>query len=171
MTVVCITWLAESARSFACNSMVDPALAINDLTIVEGNAGTSVATFNVGLSPASSQTVTVNFATANNTASAGTDFVATSGTLTFAPGQTSRPITVTINGDTTFEPNETFLTSIFPAPRTRRSATTQGVATITNDDATAIIHQQRDVTEGNSGTTMRDFHGFALEYEQSNNYR
>ena len=60
------------------------------------------------LSPTSTQTVTVNFATANGTATAGSDYVAASGTLTFAPGVSTRPISVTVNGDTNLESTETF---------------------------------------------------------------
>lgn len=64
-----------------------PTLSINDVSQVEGNAGTSTFAFTVTLSQASSQTVTVNYATADNTATvAGNDYVAGSGTLTFAPG-------------------------------------------------------------------------------------
>src|SRR6185369_1739205 len=69
-------------------------LAINDVTITEGASGTSVANFTVSLSSASSNTVTVNYATADTTAVAGVDYVATSGTLTFTPGQTSRTLSV-----------------------------------------------------------------------------
>jgi len=112
-------------------------LVINDLAITEGNAGTSVANFNVLLSPASSQTVTVQYATANNTALAGTDYVLSGGTLTFAPGVTTQPASVTINGDTAFEPDETFFVNL-TSPTNATIADSQGVGTITNDDQPAI---------------------------------
>ncbi len=118
-----------------------PTLAINDLNIAEGNAGTSVATFNVILSPASSQTVTVNYATANNSASAGTDYVATSGTVTFAPGQQSRPISVTINGDTSNESNETFNVNL-SNPVNATIADNQGVGTIVDDDIPLLATEE-----------------------------
>lgn len=134
-----------------------PALAINDLTIVEGNAGSSVATFNVVLSPVSSQTVTVNYTTANNSASAGTDYVATNGTLTFAPGQTSKAISVTINGDTTLESNESFFVNL-SGPVNATIGDDQGVGTIVNDDGLpAISINDVSVAEGNSGTTNAIF--------------
>ncbi|HJU91301.1 MAG TPA: PQQ-dependent sugar dehydrogenase [Pyrinomonadaceae bacterium] len=134
-----------------------PTLAINDLTINEGNAGTSTATFNVLLSPASSQTVTVNYNTANNTASAGTDYVPTSGTLTFTPGQQSQPITVTINGDTAPESNETFNVNL-SSPDNATLGDDQGVGTITNDDGQiAISINDVSVVEGASGTTTATF--------------
>ncbi|HEU4769955.1 MAG TPA: Calx-beta domain-containing protein, partial [Pyrinomonadaceae bacterium] len=134
-----------------------PTLAINDLTISEGNAGTSVATFNVLLSPVSSQTVTVNYATANNTASAGSDYVAANGTLTFTPGQQSQPVSITINGDTTHEPNETLNVNL-SSPVNATIGDDQGVGTIANDDGLpAISIDDVNVTEGVSRTTTATF--------------
>src|SRR5436190_785039 len=70
-----------------------PSLAINDVTVNEGNSGVTSATFTVTLSASSTQTVTVNFASADGTAKAATkDYTAVSGTLTFAPGVTSKTI-------------------------------------------------------------------------------
>jgi probable HAF family extracellular repeat protein len=76
-----------------------PLLSIDDVGITEGNSGTSAAVFTVRLTEASSQTVTVSFATANGSATAGADYLATSGTLTFAPGQLTRTISVAVVGD------------------------------------------------------------------------
>jgi hypothetical protein len=151
-------YLARGASTiFRVQYSGGPALAINDLTIVEGNAGTSVATFNVILSPVSSQTVTVNYATANNSAAAGTDYVATSGTLTFAPGQTSQPVSVTINGDTTLESDETFNVNL-SSPVNATLGDDQGAGTIANDDGLpAITINNVSVAEGNSGTTNATF--------------
>ncbi len=67
-----------------------PSLSINDVTITEGNTGTTNAVFTVTLSAASTSTVTVNFATANGTATTPSDYTAQNGTLTFAPGQTTK---------------------------------------------------------------------------------
>jgi len=82
-------------------------LAIGHVAVHEGDEGTRVAVFNVSLSKASNYEVTVNFATAKGTA-LGTDFVARSGTVTFAPGATSRNVKVTITPDTLAEGNESF---------------------------------------------------------------
>ncbi|WP_283215005.1 Calx-beta domain-containing protein, partial [Methylobacterium trifolii] len=115
-----------------------PAFSINDVTAAEGNAGTTAYTFTVSLSAASGTTTTVNYATSDGTALAGSDYTATSGTLTFAPGTTSRTITVLANGDTVFEPNESFLVNLSGA--TNATITdTQGVGTITNDDPAPTI--------------------------------
>ncbi|HWH36055.1 MAG TPA: Calx-beta domain-containing protein [Acidimicrobiales bacterium] len=85
-----------------------PSLSISDTTVTEGDSGTLPATFDVTLSPASSQTVRVKYRTQGVTATANQDFFDTSGTLTFAPGETSKTITVAVAGDVTTEPDETF---------------------------------------------------------------
>jgi hypothetical protein len=136
-----------------------PSLSIGDVSVTEGNSGTSTATFTVSVSPASSQTVTVDYATANGTATAASDYVATSGTLTFPPGTTSSSIAVTINGDTTVEPNETFFVNL-SNPTNATLVDAQGAGTIVNDDAAALPTLSiNDVTatEGNSGTSAATF--------------
>src|SRR5262249_4883542 len=110
-----------------------PTVSINSVSQLEGNSGTTAYTFTVSLSAASTSTVTVNYATANGTASAGSDYLATSGTLTFAPGQTQQTITGYANGDTGYEPNETF-SVVLSAPTGADLGTSQGVGTIQNDD-------------------------------------
>ncbi|NOT57725.1 MAG: hypothetical protein HOP18_24230, partial [Deltaproteobacteria bacterium] len=91
---------------------VGSTLRINDVSKVEGNSGSSALTFTVSLSPVSAGAVTVNYATANGSAVAGSDYTATSGALTFTAGQTSKTVTVNITGDTTIEPNETFVVNL-----------------------------------------------------------
>jgi glucose/arabinose dehydrogenase len=151
-------YLARGSNSvFRVQYFGGPTVAVNDVTITEGNAGTSVANFTVLLSPASAQTVTVQYATANGTAFSGTDYAATSGTVTFTPGQTSQPVSVTINGDTTFEPNEIFNVNL-TSPVNATVGDSQGVGTITNDDTQpAISINDVAVTEGNAGTTLATF--------------
>jgi hypothetical protein len=111
-----------------------PVLAISDApAVTEGNAGTTAATFTVTLTPASDVTVTVHYATADSTANAGSDYNATSGTLTFAPGETVKSLTVQVNGDTTPEADETFLVNL-SAPTASTIGDGQGQGTINNDD-------------------------------------
>jgi hypothetical protein len=134
-----------------------PTLSINDVTVTEGNAGTATAAFTVTLSAAAAGTVTVANATANGSASAGSDYTATSGTLTFAAGETTKTVSVTIAGDTTVEPNETFVVNLSaPSGATLADATGQG--TITNDDVAPPVVPTLSiadvaVTEGNAATT------------------
>jgi uncharacterized repeat protein (TIGR01451 family) len=111
-----------------------PSLSINDVSVAEGDSGTTAATFTVTLSAASGQTVTVNYATADNTAEAASDYQATSGMLAFTPGDTNKTITVLVNGDTTFEQAETFFLNL-SSPTNATISDTQGQGTIINDDA------------------------------------
>jgi chitinase len=74
--------------------------------------GSSLAAFTVSLSSASTSAVTVGYTTSNGTATAGSDYIATSGTLTFAPGETSRTVAIIVNGDTTAEAKETFTVTL-----------------------------------------------------------
>ncbi|MBK7992200.1 MAG: SMP-30/gluconolactonase/LRE family protein [Blastocatellia bacterium] len=108
-------------------------LSINDVTQAEGNSGTSTMTFTVSLTPASALTVMVNYATSNTTAIAGSDYIASSGTLTFVPGVTSQSFSVTINGDRTTEQSETFFVNLTSAVN-GMIVDGQAVGTITNDD-------------------------------------
>ena len=114
-----------------------PSISINDMGVAEGNSGTTSATFNVSLSAASGQTISVNFATANGAATAGSDYVAASGTLTFNPGQTTNFITVAVNGDTTNEPDETFFVNL-STPTNATSKRAKGTGTILNDDGPTL---------------------------------
>ena len=132
------------------------ALSIDDITVTEGNAGTTSAVFTVTLSPASGQTVTVNYATSNSSASAPTDFTAASGTLTFNPGALTQTITVLVNGDTTPESNETFSVNL-SSPSNATIADGAGVGTINNDDTPAITIGNASIGEGDSGTRTLAF--------------
>jgi hypothetical protein len=100
----------------------------------EGNAGTKTFTIPVNLSNPSVQTVSVNYATADNTALAGTDYAPTSGTLVFPPGTTSGAVNVTVNGDTTVEPDETFFIRLTSGVNAFISIS-QSTVTIGNDDS------------------------------------
>jgi hypothetical protein len=133
VTVANFLDLVPDAQSNVC-PVGASSLSIDDVSVTEGNAGTTIATFTVTLSPISGQTVTVDFATADGTATtADNDYVATSGTLTFTPGTATQPIPVTVNGDTNLEPDETFLVNL-SNPVNATITDGQGVGTILNDD-------------------------------------
>jgi uncharacterized repeat protein (TIGR01451 family) len=146
-----------------------PALAINDVSVVEGDSLTTTATFTVSLSgPAPVGGVTFDIATADDAAQDGNpggednDYVAKAETgRTITAGNTSATFTVTVNGDINFESNETFLVNV-----TNVSGATiadgQGVGTILNDDcpvpAADIVISQVYGGGGNTGATFtRDF--------------
>ena len=116
-----------------------PSFSINDATVIEGNAGTVNAVFTVTLSAASGQTTTVNYATADGTATQPADYTSTTGTLTFTPGQTTQTITVLVVGETVPEANETFLVNLSGATNASISDN-QGIGTITNDDVPVTVN-------------------------------
>ena len=112
-----------------------PSITINDVSKNEGNGnGNTLFAFTVTLSAASGKTVSVNYATANGTATtADNDYVATSGTIYFSPGQTTATITVQVRAGKSKEPNETFFVNLTGASNATISDS-QGLATILNDD-------------------------------------
>jgi hypothetical protein len=130
---------ASASATIADNDTVVAATTISIQTtasVVEGNGGSKTVTLTVTLSAASASTVTVGYATANGTATAGSDYQATSGTLTFAPGVTTQTISITIYGDKTKEPNETFTVTLSnPTNATIASGAGTATVTITNDDS------------------------------------
>jgi uncharacterized repeat protein (TIGR01451 family)/MYXO-CTERM domain-containing protein len=149
------------ADGIATGTIVDndaaPTVSVNDVTVTEGDAGTVNATFNVTLSAASGQTVTVDYATANGTAVAPGDFVSTSGTLTFTAGTTARTFTVAVNGDLLDEVNETYVVSL-SNPTNTVVADGQGSGMITDNDAPPTLSiGDVAVTEGNAGPTTATF--------------
>ncbi len=134
-----------------------PSLSIGDVSLAEGNAGTTTATFTVSLGTASAKTVTLNWATAAGTAAAGVDYVTASGSRTIAAGATSATIAITVNGDVVDEADETFtLTLSNPVNATIADGSATG--TITDDDAPPTLSvNDVSVTEGNAGTTTATF--------------
>lgn len=110
-----------------------PGLRIGDVTIVEGNTGAANAVFTVTLSTATAEMVTVAYATANGTATAGSDYQDASGTLTIPAGQTSATITVLVNGDRLAEVSETLLVNV-SSPTNANIIDGQGSASILDDE-------------------------------------
>ncbi len=111
-----------------------PTLSITDVSMAEGNAGTTNAVFTVSLSAASAEIVTVSAVTSDLSANAGSDYTATGPTtITFAPGVTTQTFTVPVLGDTTAESTETFQVTL-SGPMNATIIDGVGVGTITNDD-------------------------------------
>lgn len=132
-------------------------LTVNDVTITEGNNGTKTAVFTVTLSPASSQTVTVDYATANDSAEAGSDYTAQSDTLTFTPGQVEQTVNIEIKGDADDEPDENFTLNLNHA-RNADISDGQGVGTIVDDDGlSSLTVADVNINEGNSSAAIARF--------------
>lgn len=110
-----------------------PAVTIADISIAEGDSGKKDATFHLTLSQPVRNSTPVAYTMTDGTARRGSDYEGSSGTIVFAPGETSKTLDVPVIGDTTAEANETFNVAISStlASVTRSS----GICTIVNDDA------------------------------------
>ncbi|MET0028792.1 MAG: Calx-beta domain-containing protein [Candidatus Thiodiazotropha sp.] len=111
-----------------------PVLRVGDASVSEGDSGTVVLNFVVSLSEAADGDVSVDYATQDVTASAGRDYAATSGTLTIPAPSTSGEITVSVMGDSDYEPTETFTLSLSNVSANALLVTATAVGTINNDD-------------------------------------
>ncbi len=115
-----------------------PVLKINDVKKEEGNNGYTLFGFTITLNPTSADKVTVKYATANGTASAGSDFIAVTPTeVTFNPNEISKKVNINVKGDSVMEKDETFFVNLSNAV----GATLfdgQGKGIISDDDATDL---------------------------------
>jgi co-chaperonin GroES (HSP10) len=119
-----------------------PTVSINDVSIAEGNTGTTSLVLTVTLSAASAATVSVDYATANGTAqTSDNDYQSASGTLTFNPGEVAKTITLSINGDPKTEDDETVFVNL-NNPVNATVADAQGVGTILNDDTLQLLLEE-----------------------------
>lgn len=118
-----------------------PTISINDVQVTEGNSLTTNATFTISLNRPHFKTVTVDYATElTGTATSGSDYQPTAGTVTFAVGETSKPATVLVIGDVSQEPNETFSVRLSNNTGAGISKFT-GTGTILDDDSPATTIQ------------------------------
>ena len=133
------------------NDDPQPSITIGSSFRLEGALGTSSdAIFNVMLSNTSFQTITVAFATTDGTATAGSDYVPISGTVTFNPGETTKSVAVSVLGDNIDEIHETFFVTV-SNPMNASIATGQGTGTISDDDGPTVSIGNSSITEGNTG--------------------
>ncbi len=123
-----------SNADFTITAPPTPSLVVEDLSVTEGDAGSSTASIRVTLTPTNpSQTVTVDYTTADASATAGADYTTTSGTLTFPPGQSLRTIPVPVLGDVLFEGDEAFVVNL-SNPQNATLLDAQGQVTIEEND-------------------------------------
>jgi hypothetical protein len=137
--------------------VVVPGVSISDATVTEGTGAPVAATFTVTLSPWFSQPVTVPFAVADGTATAGSDYAPTAGTVTFDPGQTSKTVTVLVTGDQVAEPTETFSVTLQPEGAIGAIRATGTGTILDNDGAATLSIGDAIVDEGNGGTVTVSF--------------
>jgi hypothetical protein len=141
------------------NNEVNPTLSIGNVTVTEGDSGTTNATFTITKSGSSDTVAQVSYATADGSATAPSDYQPTQGTVAFKTNETTKTITVGVAGDTTPEADESFVVNL-SNPSVALIADAQGVGTITNDDAApqpTFSISDASVTEGNTGTTNATF--------------
>ncbi len=144
-----------ASAPFTVTALALPSLAINDASVNEGNSGTANVNLTVTLSAANTGTVTVLVTPVDVSATTGSDYTASSVTLTFAPGETAKTVSASIIGDTAFESSETF-NFVLSSPTNATISDGTGTVTITNDDAappTSISVNDVTLSEGNSGQT------------------
>lgn len=156
ISLVMISTLLLLVTSVHVAAQQSPSISVRDVAVVEGNSGTTQATFVVALSAPTSQSVSASFATSNGTATASSDYNATSGALTFAPGEVEKPVVVLIKGDTVDEAQETYFLDISNVQNATVSSS-RGTGFIVDDDGPTISINDVSVTEGNSGTKAATF--------------
>jgi large repetitive protein len=115
-------------RRFECK------VTISDVSKKEGNSGTTAFVFTVSVSGSPLSTVTVDWATGGGTAPPVSDYVPANGTVSFAPGVTTRTVTIQVVGNSVPEPNETFFVNLSNPSPNAYLGDAQGVGTILNDD-------------------------------------
>ncbi len=143
---------ATLAKSQGVGTIIDddlpPTISIGDITVAEPIAGSFNATFIVSLSTPSGQPVSVNYSTADGSATAGLDYQAQSGLVTFNPGVTTQQISISINSDQLVEPNETFFVNL-TSPSNASFGDNQAIGTITSTAGVPTVSiLDKTVTEG-----------------------
>ncbi len=168
-----VTGIIESPLAFSTTSLnsytdilVLPVISLSPTfsNVTEGNTGTSVVTITATLSAASASTVMAIYSTSDLAAIAGSDYVAASGLLTFAAGETTKTFDILINGDTVYESDELFHINLSaPSGAVLPSNGAASVlASIVNDDVSLLPTISLSpsftiftmITEGNTGTRV-----------------
>jgi len=150
--------------------IVPATLSVGDAAILEGNSGTQYALVSVTLDAPAKKTVTVNYATAAGTATAGVDYGGVSGRLTFARGETSKTVAVPVYGDRLTEADESFTVNLSGA-QGARIGDGRGLVTVVEDEprlrvgdaAGTVVHH---VDGSVSGTTLYFTVSLAAAYDQ-----
>ena len=148
-----LRYVVQTTATTVVLSVVSNALSVGNATADEGGD----ATFSVTLSPAGGTTVTVGYATANGTAVAPGDYTAQTGTLTFAPGETTKTVTVPTAEDALDEDDEE-LTLVLSSPVGASIGDGSGTGQIADDDPTPTLSvADASATEGDGGVVAAGF--------------
>ncbi len=144
------------ARLAGWNGVPDVVLTVDDAAVQEGSAGSPTLTFTVTLTGTPASSVTLDYATADGTATAGSDYTAISGSLSFAAGQTKNTVTVPVTADLEDEAAETVELRLSNASGAAL-ADAVAIGTIRDDDDPTIAVSDVSVVEGDSGSTNAVF--------------
>ncbi len=147
-----------------------PLFSIDDTTIAESDTGSdSTGQLTVTLTPAMQSSVQVSYQSRNDTATAGADYTAVSGVLIFAPGETSKSITLTVHDDTAQDGGEIFYVDLMQSSAGTSILKQTGVVTITDNDTGALVLslQQSTVEEGRTATGVVSRNGTDGELQVS----
>ena len=147
---------AQFATVTITDNDAQPTIRIASASQIEGNSGTNNYAFNVTLSNPSVGIVTVNYSTADGTATAISDYTAATGIITFNPDETSKTINLTAKGDTTLELDETFTVNLSNATGGTISQAT-GIGTILDDDRPIIVLTVADANAAESKKNPAQF--------------
>ncbi|HEX7833738.1 MAG TPA: IPTL-CTERM sorting domain-containing protein, partial [Thermoanaerobaculia bacterium] len=152
------TILDGSATGTLQNDDAQRLISVNDPSVAEGDAGTTPLTFNVTLDAPATSTVTVDYATSDGSAIAGSDYASATGTVTFNVGDASEDVVINVTGDTNFEPNETLTLTLSNPSANALISDPTGTGTIVNDEGVSVISiNDVSLNEGNAGTTAFTF--------------
>lgn len=156
-----------------------PLINIDNVTLDEGNTGTTAFNFTVSLSVAGTSTITVDYATVDGVATQPGDYTAVADTLTFLPGITTQTISVPVVGDTSVEPTETF-TVVLSNPMGALISDATGLGVINDDDtnttplsavdALAAATSYLEANAASLGLTLDDVQNFEVTAQHSSDH-
>ncbi len=138
-------------------------VSVSDASMAEGETGTTNLDFTISLDKAGPAAITVDYATADNTAEAGSDYTATSGTVTFAAGETSKTVSVAVAGEKVLETDETFTLNLSDVTGMATLADASATGTITNDDAATVTIADISGNEDDGSITVTATLDFAVQ--------
>ncbi|MDB6035740.1 MAG: hypothetical protein JWM16_6078 [Verrucomicrobiales bacterium] len=130
----------NTAKGLILNDDIIPSLTVSDASVLEGNSGTNNMAFSVSLSSRAGLPVTMSYTTSDGSAKAGLDYLARSGTITFAASTSvlTQTVLVPVRGDVTTEPDETFFLNIVSVSNAIANQS-RAIGTILTDDGVGIL--------------------------------
>ncbi len=134
-----------------------PSVSVADVRVTEGDSGTATALFTFNLSAASGRTTSFQYATGGGNATAGADYLAASGTVTFAPGETSKTVAVTLLPDTLDEADETVKLNLSGAVGLALPASAPTLIIADDDPTPTLSIDDVTVREGTGSKVLATF--------------